>query len=102
MQKVLICNTKFNYLRDKIIDYGAESGDEVRAAISTYFTDGKYHHTNDVPIDGVNKFDCPKYPTILHALADGWRLLAPPYSDTMSLNQINNIISVWTWWLVKD
>lgn len=33
------------------------------------------------------------YPTVYHAIGDGWRLLAPPDQEEDG---------TWTWWLVRD
>ncbi len=38
----------------------------------------------------------PMYPHVLAALADGWKLLAPP------TKQEGASYETWSWWLVRD
>jgi hypothetical protein len=43
------------------------------------------------------------YPTILHALADGFKLLAPPTMDVLSTaSDCESATYEWNWWLVRD
>jgi hypothetical protein len=44
------------------------------------------------------------YPTILHALADGFKLLAPPTKELLLSRDSKTITSTyeWNWWLVRD
>jgi hypothetical protein len=41
------------------------------------------------------------YPTVVHALAAGWKLLAPP-ADESFVNSEGKKIEQWGWWLVRD
>jgi len=42
------------------------------------------------------------YPTILHALADGFKLLAPPTKDVLMGATDEAATYEWNWWLVRD
>lgn len=41
-----------------------------------------------------------QYPTGLHALADGWKLLGPPQSYHERV-RLNEEVTFWEWWMVK-
>ncbi len=45
------------------------------------------------------KFDYA-YPTVMHAMHDGWKMLAPPEKFITPTD--NGLIEGWYWWLVKD
>lgn len=51
------------------------------------------------------KIEWYAYPTVLHALGNGFKLLAPPtmYKEVYSKGESNErVVEEWEWWLVKD
>lgn len=86
MQKVLIMSTQTSDLRSEAIGWSAEDSNLVRPG----------------PIGNSPGFPGPySYPTPVHALADGWRLLAPPTQfDVKSGN--GTVRREWEWWFTKD
>ena len=98
MQKVLNVSTPSNSIRADIYGCGYEDGDLVKEYHGRYSQ--KYHYLNfPVGLVGAPKF--PLYPTVLHAIGDGWKLLAPPQETTWT-NSDGEKIPEWSWWLVKD
>ena len=86
MQKVLNVMTKGNTLRSKFDCWSAEDADLVQG----------------MRCWKVLGMKVPDYETILHALADGWRLLAPPVEITNFIVEGEYITGYYDWWLVKD
>jgi hypothetical protein len=86
MQKVLIMTTHSNSLRSKAVGWTHQDADLVKPG----------------PI-GNTPAPTPyaAHPTPMHALADGWRLLAPPkpYETTTFVGTLQ---TEWEWWFVKD
>lgn len=90
MQKVLEISTKSPRIRSEAISWTCNDGDEVGAYLDL---DGKLRMPKRVgsiaPYQGFYS-----YPTVLHALGDGWRLLSAPPEKLED--------GTWNWWLVKD
>lgn len=93
MQKILVMHTERPDLRGKADGWDWEDGDEVMIdkpiGLSSHWKDQEYKKFGLWP--SVACYDCP-----LKALADGWKLLAPPV-DTGTRDELN-----WEWWFVKD
>ncbi len=71
MQKILVLATENDHLRcRKCSNRYCESGDQVLDATVVI---GQYPHVIEIKDEPVSD-----YPTPLHALGDGWRLMAPP------------------------
>lgn len=88
MQKVLVVMTNGGDLRSDIEGWDAEDADLVKGQ----------------PRWKVLNMRVPSYESVLHALADGWRLLAPP-SKIKDMTIDGAIVAVHEyheWWLVKD
>lgn len=75
-QKILTMLTCVPDLRSSADGWGMEDGDMIRL---------------DKPIGLSGSPNCPCYKTPLHAIGDGWRLMAPPVKDG----------KYYTWWLEK-
>ena len=76
MQKILVLTTRGEHLRSAVVGQLAEDADGVRPG----------------PVELAPAWDAPRYETPLHALGDGWALLAPPVRrDGGALE----------WWLTK-
>jgi hypothetical protein len=107
MQKILIMSTKHSGLRSEAIGWTSESGEKVIEAWEnlTVKTDTDGHpirNRNDMFIGYVGAYRCPCYPTVLHALSDDWKLLAPPKDISWTNDHTKEIVAEWEWWLVKD
>jgi len=103
MQKVLWMSTNRSSIRDECNGWGYNDGNAVRDAfVDRLGTKYEYAYMNDIPVGLVRSWSPSSgqpprsYPTVLHALADGWKLLAPPtkYKE-------GSVIQ-YEWWLVKD
>lgn len=97
MQKVLAMTTKGGDLRSDVDECSMEDGDLVVWSSSRY---------PDAPI-GLTPSPTGKYwpKTPLHALADGWKLLAPPATvknDDGSVYRNDDGSTYYTWWFVRD
>ena len=96
MQKVLIMNTTQSSVRADVDGWSYEDSGYVRQQLNDAVTRNfrKYGSFYDVPIGlaASGHSGSVIYPTVLHALSDGWKLLSPPvkYSD-----------SEYEWWLTK-
>jgi hypothetical protein len=103
MQKVLILTTYAADLRSKVDGITCEDGDSVQE----YFTPErreKYGNVNDMPvglIGSVVRYGTILYRTPLHALGDGWKLLAPPQEYDSGLSD-PKYAKGFEWWFVKD
>jgi len=90
-------------MRDRIFGWSFEDGNKVRHAFCERIgKEDEYMFFTDVPISKVRSgvTDNPSYSTILHALADNWKLLAPPTRYTQMENRKK--VDCYEWWLVKD
>lgn len=98
MQKILNCSTAGDSLREAIDGWGDEDGDKVLEAVTDH--GAKYKTANKIPVGLIRSPHFPNYPTVLHAIGDGWKLLAPPVK--FSYNADGKEITGYSWWLVKD
>lgn len=103
MQKVMTATTSNSSVRDEIIGWDFEDGYKVIAAFCEKIgSKEQYQYYSDIPINKVrsagNDFD--HYPTILHALADNWKLLAPPARYVEMIDGEER--EYYEWWLVRD
>lgn len=99
MQKVLTVSTGRCSMRSDIEGWTFEDGGAVHEAFCQRIgTENEYDHLVDVPVGLINggRRNFPYYPTVLHAIGDGWKLLAPPQRYLENLNYM------YEWWLVKD
>ncbi len=79
MQQLLWMTTETHSPRSQVFGWSAEDPRLVEQGKPIGFTPGvKFFHT---------------YETVMHALADGWRLLGPPSQAAKQ---------EWIWWLVRD
>lgn len=94
MQRVLIVSTYSNRLRGEIIGWTYEDGDEV---LNTVRRLGRYDRL-DIPVGMISSGSLykPSYPTVLHAIGDGWKLLAPPQEYKEGGK------TCYEWWLVRE
>ena len=81
-QKLLTLVTLSNHVRAKIDSLDAEDGELVKM-------------NKEVGLSGCPHV--PFYPTVLHAIGDGWRLMAPPQ---FIAEYVKNT-PAWEWWLEK-
>lgn len=93
-------------IRDKIQGWGVEDANQVHIAFDERLgTEHEYDHPNKVPVGLIRSGNFPLYPTVLHALGDGWKLLAPPTQYDQPCTDDDGAeskITLWEWWLVKD
>lgn len=104
MQKVMICTTYQPSLRSEIDGLSFEDGDTVSVAWRERRGTGhEYKAQENVPVGLVGGSLTRKhYPTVLHALGDGWRLIGPPQRvENLAYREAGTVVS-WTWWLVKE
>lgn len=106
MQKILMCVTETPSLRAKITGWKFESGDAVWNAYSISFNGPEAFKTqNDVPVELIENMSShstsTKYPTVLHALGDDWKLLGPPITYKQTIGAGVASVEMWEWWLVK-
>lgn len=104
MQKVMMCITEQPSMRAAIVGWSFEDGNAVYVAFSNAIgTKDEYKTYNDIPVGFINSgvLNQTSYPTVLHALGDGWKLLAPPerYKEK---HYNKGIVDMYQWWLVKD
>lgn len=85
-QQVLICSTKDNCVRSECVGWTANDSGKVKQNV----------HIGLTP--GFGRFY--SYETVLHAMGDGWKLLAPPTSYVVETD--NGPIKEWEWWLVRE
>lgn len=97
MQKILCVGTADDSMRSAIEGWGVEDGDLVKEHHERHGS--KYTYMN-LPVGLVGSPKCPTYPTVLHAIGDGWKLLGPP-TKWSAIHQ-GKEIGGYTWWLVKD
>ena len=86
-------------LRSTVQSWGDEDGDLVLEALMN--RGSRYNHANQMPVGMIRSPHFPLYPTVLHALGDGWKLLAPPEKQTWKNSEGVEIVE-YSWWLVKD
>jgi hypothetical protein len=89
MQKVLTMTTNEGHLRSAAEGWSAEDADPVRPG----------HIGNTPGFPGPYSYETP-----LHALGDGWRLLAPPQSFWLTINNGDpdeTTVERW-WWFVRN
>lgn len=103
MQKILSLGTASCSLRANVESWGWEDGDCVAIAYTDHVS--KYSYMN-LPVGLIRSWveppnKAPHYPTVLHAIGDGWKLLAPP-QDTSWVNSDGVKITEFSWWLVRD
>lgn len=98
MQKVLCVSTCDDNLRSTIDGWGWEDGDLVHQGLTEL---PKYNKLN-IPVGLIRSGNIPCYPTVLHAIGDGWKLLAPPTKFSYTTHSDGPEITGYSWWLVKD
>jgi hypothetical protein len=96
-QSVLRMSTKGSGLRDEAQGWKQESGKE--ACIEMLKRSSPSIHVGFIASCTEN---C-SYPTVLHALGAGFKLLAPPTKHLlMAASECEAAQYEWNWWLVKD
>lgn len=91
-QKVLILGTTFPDLRGTIIASSCEDSEHI---YDIWVHDKGYcpcDPIGTIPLKLIPKTGKCSYDTVLHALADGWKLLGPPIEKSCTYCE---------WWLVK-
>ncbi len=85
-QKILIMSTTGNRLRSEAVGWSAEDGDNILPGRPIGCSGGpKWAYT---------------WPTPMHAIGAGWRLLAPPTKYTYNYEEGSR--DEWEWWFVRD
>ena len=90
-------------IRSEIVGYSYEDTDGVHKAFHNRLgTKYEYRHPNLVPVGLIRGggLEFRGYPTVLHALGDGWRLLGPPTSFKEKWG--DEEVDMSEWWLVKE
>ena len=91
MQKILIMQTEQPRLRSENIGFSAEDGDLVQLG---------------APIGRSTSPNVEAYATPLHAIGDGWELLAPPvpFEENRQDPKTDQeyTVTCYEWWLTKD
>lgn len=106
MQKLLWLTTEENGVRDKVIGWSYENGDAVKQAWQDRFHNKifsnpeNWYHPNDMPVGAVRSEGAYSYPTVLHAIGDGWKLLAIP--EKIEYDDQGGHYIEYCWWLTKD
>lgn len=98
MQKVATVTTERNSLRDEIIGWTLEDGNAVVCTAKR-----EEVCIQALPIWKVFSGDLysrETFPTVLHGLGLGWKLLAPPLEYTVEIDGKSR--TMYDWWLVKD
>lgn len=100
MQKVMTLTTAINSLRAQVQSWNLEDGDAV------YLAWRKRRDTidgcadqNSVPVGMIGGMTLTnvtwKYPTVLHAIGDGWTLMSPPAEKK------TGDLTEYQWWLSR-
>ncbi len=116
--KVLIMSTEGSTMRAEATGWTWEdSSCVIDAYLETRsgenkLTKEKYDCPEDMPIglcrswNPYNPEGVPRFPTVMHAMARGWKLLAPPQESTEPRTDPKTYktvqVTVYEWWLVKD
>jgi hypothetical protein len=95
-QTVLRISTNDSELRSNAIGWSIDSGSRAHMTMISMF--GRPNKDIEVGLIPSVSY-CYTYPTVLHALGDGFRLLAPPTKHI--INSITETYE-WEWWLVRD
>lgn len=104
MQKLLIVSTLKSSVRSEIQGWSTENADAVVVAYKERLgTKYEYPNPNEVPVGliGGSMGASNHYPTVLHAMGDGWKLMAPPTKYDYPIDEGNTVV-MWEWWLTKD
>ena len=92
--KVLILNTSEPSLRSEVWGWGYEDS-------SLYVPNKPIGFTPSLR-SGLKKQELAEYSpkTVLEALANGWKLLGTPQSESITVGDDKE--EAWTWWLTKE
>jgi hypothetical protein len=104
MQEILIMTTEKRDMRAEVVGWSSADGNCVSAAFcSRIGTKNEYASRNDIPVGlcGGMMYHPPSYPTVLHAIGQGWKLLAPPV-EYMETGNDGMTKENYEWWLVRD
>lgn len=106
MQSILNLSTRRDSVRDQVVGWTYENGaNNLRRAYEERLgTQYEYRSWLEVPVGLVRSGESQDrhvvphchYQTVLHAMADGWKLLAPPEKYKEGVHDM------YFWWLVKD
>lgn len=100
-QSVLRMSTSGSNIRDKATGWRLECG--LVAMLEMHKQGDDLRSNSLIAVKDIPSSKPTLYPTILHALADGFKLLAPPTKDElMSASDCVSAVYEWNWWLVKD
>lgn len=101
-QKILIMTTSNNSLRSEVQGWSWEDPSEVRKAyLDRIGGPHEYPHQNEVPVGLIRSGHHINYPTVLHAMGDGWKLMSPPSKYELILDDGNKKMDQFEWWLSK-
>lgn len=99
MQKVLICSTSSTSMKAEIWGYSTYNSDCVKLAADAYPDKNIWSDTNYIGFINASIYLVKNPITPLHALALGWKLLAPPsYKGTID----NKGTVEFEWWFTKE
>lgn len=95
-QKLLILNTLRNSLRAEVDGWGGDDGNNIH--LDKPIGLSMSLENRDMRIGGRWEF----YPTVMHAIGDGWRLMGPPVTvDNFCKDEYGIIMKAYEWWLEK-
>lgn len=103
MQKIMVCHTSGPTgasIRSTIYGWFFEDGNEVVKEFGK--RSDKHYQPNDIPVGLIPDGKFPLYPTVLHAIGDGWKLLSPPIKKNYSRIHEDENTEYHEWWLVKE
>lgn len=83
MQKIMIMTTLKPDMRATVDSWGMEDGDLI-------------YMEEEIGFSKSPSFRC--WPTVLHAIGDGWKLMAPPVKD----EHYSAKSAGYHWWLTKE
>jgi hypothetical protein len=99
MQKIIILYTQIRDFRDRVISMKFENGDALDQANIEYanrFPDGiPFEYVGFI---GSGDFNPQMPETPLHALGNGWKLMAPPIGNP----NVADVYHKYEWWFVID
>jgi len=102
-QSILCIETTDNSLRSEAVGWGPyEDGQCVQNALQEY----RSRRLTELPVGLIQGrlTGMPSYPTVLHAMGAGWRVMGPPTKEERSYMDGDGhccFENYYTWWLEK-
>lgn len=103
LQKLLVIETDGRSTRSSIYRFVlVDDPETIWRELGVMIDDGKENvDIVDVSIEDVHEAKISKqYPTVLHAMADGWKLLGSPIET--SHHFVGTTKTTYEWWLVRE